>query len=52
MCKRGHIEKVIALPRPYDQWGRTVALSADGKTLVYLESQSVGNVWLTTLRDD
>jgi Tol biopolymer transport system component len=51
-AQTGHIERVMALPRPYDQWGRTVALSADGKTLVYLQTQSEGDVWLMTLRDD
>jgi Tol biopolymer transport system component len=47
----GRIESVMALRRPYDQWGRTVALSGDGKTLVYLQTQSEADVWLMTLRD-
>jgi Tol biopolymer transport system component len=48
----GRIESVMPLRRPPDQWGRTVALSADGKSLAYLQSQSEGDVWLMTLRDN
>jgi eukaryotic-like serine/threonine-protein kinase len=48
----GRVEPLIAGPRLYDQWGRTVALSTDGRTLVYVQSQSEGDVWMMTLRDD
>jgi eukaryotic-like serine/threonine-protein kinase len=48
----GREERLLPVPRLYDQWGRTVALSADGKTLVYVQTQSEGDVWMMTLRDD
>jgi eukaryotic-like serine/threonine-protein kinase len=45
----GRAQPVMPLPRLYDQWGRTLALSGDGRTLVYLQSQSEGDIWLMTL---
>jgi Tol biopolymer transport system component len=45
----GRVEALVPMPRLYDQWGRTVALSADGRTLAYLQSQSEGDVWMMTL---
>ena len=48
----GHIESVMPLRRAYEQWGRTVALSGDGKTLVFLQAQSEADVWLMTLGDE
>jgi Tol biopolymer transport system component len=49
--RSGAIEQIMPLPRPYDQWGRSLALSADGRTLIYLQSQSEGDIWLMTLRE-
>jgi eukaryotic-like serine/threonine-protein kinase len=43
------VDQLIPVPRAYDQWGRIVALSADGKTLVYVQTQSEGDVWMMTL---
>jgi eukaryotic-like serine/threonine-protein kinase len=48
----GRVDRLIPVPRAYDQWGRIVALSADGKTLVYVQTQSEGDVWMMTLHDD
>jgi eukaryotic-like serine/threonine-protein kinase len=48
----GRVDRLIPVPRAYDQWGRIVTLSADGKTLVYVQTQSEGDVWMMTLHDD
>ena len=48
-ARRAHPRRLLPMPRLYDQWGRTIALSADGRTLVYLQSQSEGDVWMMTL---
>ena len=45
----GHERPLIRLDRPFDQWGRTVTLSRDGRTLAYLQFQTEGDVWLMTL---
>jgi Tol biopolymer transport system component len=41
--------RVMALVRQFDAWGRTLALSKDGRTLVYLQSQTEGDIWTMTL---
>ena len=47
----GSVQELLPLPRTFDAWGRTIALSADGTTLVYLQSQAEGDVWMMTLSD-
>jgi Tol biopolymer transport system component len=47
----GASRPVMPLERPFDYWGRTVALSRDGRTLVYLQSQTEGDIWLMTLEE-
>ena len=47
----GASRPVMPLERPFDYWGRTVALSRDGRTLVYLQSQTDGDIWLMTLEE-
>jgi eukaryotic-like serine/threonine-protein kinase len=45
----GSVQTLMPLARPQDAWGRIIALSADGTTLVYLQSQAEGDVWMMTL---
>ena len=45
----GTERKVMPFESPFDAWGRTLALSKDGRTLVYLRSQTEGDVWMMTL---
>ena len=33
----------------YDNWGRTVTLSRDGRALAYLQSQTEGDIWVMSL---
>jgi len=40
---------VMGLDRPFDPWGRSLALSRDGRLLVYLQMQAEGDVWRMTL---
>jgi Tol biopolymer transport system component len=40
---------VMPLDRQFDAWGRTLALSKDGRTLVYLQAQTEGDIWMMTL---
>lgn len=47
----GRERAVMQIERPFDQWGRTVTLSRDGRTLAYLQFQTEGDVWLMTLGD-
>jgi Tol biopolymer transport system component len=42
---------VVALTRTELLWGRIVSLSRDGRTLVYLGSQSEGDVWLMKIEE-
>jgi Tol biopolymer transport system component len=42
----GAERQVMRLYRSVDQWGRSVSLSRDGRTLVYLQSQGEGDVWV------
>jgi Tol biopolymer transport system component/predicted Ser/Thr protein kinase len=42
--------RVMPLDRNFDQWGRTVVLSRDGRTLVYLQPQSEGDIWLMSIK--
>ncbi len=46
------VDRLAPVPRSFDQWGRILALSADGKMLVYVQTQSEGDVWMMTLRDE
>jgi Tol biopolymer transport system component len=48
-AQTGEVRRLLPLPRVYDQWGRTIALSADGRALIYLQSQSEGDVWMMTI---
>jgi Tol biopolymer transport system component len=45
----GTERRLMPLGREFDQWGRTVALSRDGRTLVYLQPQTEGDIWLMTI---
>jgi Tol biopolymer transport system component len=45
----GRERPIMQIDRPFDQWGRTVTLSRDGRTLAYLQFQTEGDVWLMTL---
>jgi serine/threonine-protein kinase len=45
----GTERRILPLERQFDHWGRTVALSRDGRTLVYLQSQTEGDIWMMTL---
>jgi Tol biopolymer transport system component len=45
----GSTRGVLPLSRPIDQWGRSLALSRDGRLLVYLQTQAEGDVWRMTL---
>ena len=45
----GEVRPLLPLPRLHDLWGRTVTLSGDGRSLVYLHSQSEGDVWMMTI---
>ena len=47
----GATRRVLPLSRPIDQWGRSLALSRDGRLLVYLQMQAEGDVWRMTLDD-
>jgi Tol biopolymer transport system component/predicted Ser/Thr protein kinase len=35
--------------RPFDDWGRSVTVSRDGRTFAYLQFHGEGDVWLMTL---
>jgi eukaryotic-like serine/threonine-protein kinase len=45
----GRRQHVIPVDRRISQWGRTISLSKDGRTLVYLQSKDEGDIWLMTL---
>ena len=46
----GHVERtLLPVAQPDLVWGRTVSLSRDGRTLVYLESRAEGDVWLMSI---
>jgi Tol biopolymer transport system component len=45
----GSERPIMQVDRPFDQWGRTVTLSKDGRTLAYLQFQTEGDVWLMML---
>jgi Tol biopolymer transport system component len=45
----GHERPIMEIDRPFDQWGRTVALSKDGRSLAYLHFQTEGDIWLMAL---
>jgi Tol biopolymer transport system component len=45
----GEVRPLLPLPRLHDLWGRTVTLSGDGRSLVYLHSQSEGDIWMMTI---
>jgi Tol biopolymer transport system component len=47
----GSTRPVFPLARPIEQWGRSLALSRDGRLLVYLQMQAEGDVWRMTLDD-
>ena len=47
----GNERRVMPLDRQLDAWGRTLALSKDGRTLVYLQSQTEGDIWMMKLED-
>ena len=40
---------LLPVAQPDLVWGRTVSLSRDGRTLVYLESNAEGDVWLMSI---
>ena len=45
-----HLERaLLPVAQPDLVWGRTVSLSRDGRTLVYLESRAEGDVWLMSI---
>jgi Tol biopolymer transport system component len=45
----GAEREVMRLYRRPEQWGRSVSLSKDGRTLVYLQSEDEGDVWVMTI---
>jgi Tol biopolymer transport system component len=47
----GTERRLMPLERQFDHWGRTLALSRDGRTLVYLQSQTEGDIWLMTIEE-
>jgi eukaryotic-like serine/threonine-protein kinase len=42
-------QTLAALNHP--QWGRTLSLSRDGRTLVYLQTRAEGDIWLMNLEE-
>lgn len=47
----GSERRLVPMDRQFDEWGRTITLSKDGRALVYLQSQSEGDIWVMTLAD-
>ena len=45
----GQQRTLIRNDRPFDDWGRSVTVSRDGRTFAYLQFHGEGDVWLMTL---
>jgi hypothetical protein len=48
----GRERELLPLPRTELLWGRLLSLSRDGRTLLYLQSQNEGDLWLMKIEPD